>query len=147
MLTKIIAIALLLALAAAGVAAYIAHDRGQRLDVAKAQHETDESTIQGLTSAADDNKATIKSLQARLEVAAGQLADVQAAQAAAQHQITAAMDARDAALAQLRAERSRTYATHQDAATWSRGRMPAVLSDGLRNQWRKAQDRPRHTDH
>lgn len=138
MLTKILVVIILALAVGAGVLGFVAYERGLKLDTAAAQHKADQATITTCNSAAADNAATVTDLQARLDKAAGQLADVQQAQAEAQQQAASAAKARDTALAQLREARTKLYATDQDAAAWSRGTVPAALSAGLRGEWNAA---------
>lgn len=142
MLTKVLIVLLLAAIAWSGIETFVAHDRALKLDTAAATHKDDTETIQRLTSVGTDNAATIATLRGKLDKAAGQLQTVQAAQAAAQQQAQSAAHERDVALAQLQDARSKLYATDHDAAAWAAGTVPAVLSDGLRNQWRSAAGHP-----
>lgn len=142
MLDKILIGLLLVTVIAAGALGFTAYERGLKLDTAAATHKADTETIQRLTSASTDNAATIATLRGKLDKAAGQLQIVQAAQAAAQQQAQSAAHDRDVALAQLQDARSKLYATDHDAAAWAAGTVPAVLSDGLRNQWRSAAGHP-----
>lgn len=142
MLDKILIGLLLVTVIAAGALGFTAYERGLKLDTAAATHKADTETIQRLTSASTDNAATIATLRGKLDKAAGQLQTVQAAQAAAQQQAQSAAHDRDVALAQLQDARSKLYATDHDAAAWAAGTVPAVLSDGLRNQWRSAAGHP-----
>lgn len=142
MLDKILIGLLLVTVIAAGALGFTAYERGLKLDTAAATHKADTETIQRLTSAGTDNAATIATLRGKLDKAAGQLQTVQAAQAAAQQQAQSAAHDRDVALAQLQDARSKLYATDHDAAAWAAGTVPAVLSDGLRNQWRSAAGHP-----
>lgn len=142
MLDKILIGLLLVTVIAAGALGFTAYERGLKLDTAAVTHKADTETIQRLTSASTDNAATIATLRGKLDKAAGQLQTVQAAQAAAQQQAQTAAHDRDVALAQLQDARSKLYATDHDAAAWAAGTVPAVLSDGLRNQWRSAAGHP-----
>lgn len=138
MLTKVLVAITLALVVTTGVFGFVAYTRGLQLDTAAATHKADAGTIQSCTSAMQDNVATVTDMQARLDKAAGQLADVQQAQAAAQEQAATAAKARDAALTQLHEARTKLYATDQDAAAWGAGTMPAALSAGLRGQWNAA---------
>ena len=137
-MTRTLTALLLLALAVAGWQSYLAHDRARLLELAELTHKQDAADIDRLTRAAADSHDTITELRRRLDAAAGQLRDVQAAKERAEAKSAAAAHDRDAALAALTRARTELYAHDRDASSWAAGRVPAALSDELRRQWQDA---------